>query len=311
MALHTLGDIRDTVMTLAGMDTTDTQLQGVVNTFINHVYADVCASFDWDWMRLETGVVMVPASTAPTGTIAASGVSITGSSTAFDSSNIGSYIQLLPLQKESHRIIAVTSPTAMTVETTISQDVDSGSSYMIFTPDYILSEQIDVSSIKFIINTNKTLRLEYTPEILLERYFANEGSIAMSDTPRYWCSLGATGGYPIIRMFPIPTQYVYLKIAAVKETPELVTSNDTPLIPMRYQEVLEHGALSLVYNWHGRADLAAFYKQEYEQTLKQMIRADNTRATYAFPKEPNDLPKPRLRKFILRLPGAYGGNVLD
>lgn len=307
MSIRSLSSMRTRVMRIAGLSANDGELSGAVDDFINRSYVDICRRFNWSWLELESGFTTVAPHSTGTIDTTAGATSITANAvTSFTSSQVGYFIQIDSLGQEFHKITAFSSSGSLTVDTAISGDT-TASTYMIFKTDYELDTKVDPSSIQFMVETETSTRLQYVDPQSLEMSLPNMGALNQTNPPRYWSLIGmGTTGNSVIRLYPVPSNAIYIRYRAVAALTPMSTGNDVPLLPDRFQDVVENGALTLVYNWQGRDSLAKTYGQLFEANLKTMLVAENKREIWATPRAENDLPKYKSGPSI-KYPAAFGG----
>jgi len=303
MATRTLSQMRTRIMRITGQDSNDTELTQIVDDYINRSYQDILRRHKWNWLRKES--ILSIYATVSTGTVSVSGSQLTGTSTSFSAAHEGWYIQLKDLNDETYRILDVTSSTSLTLEGPVSTAV-STSEYLAFKVDYALPLGLDEGTIEYIVDTNDSRKLYPVSPNSLEYAFPNFGSNSTTNAPECFSIVGRDNDNKVlVRFYPIPDEARTFRVVGFDSQEDLATGNDSPLIPERFQEVIEEGALARIYAWQGRADLQAVHTNLFETYIKDMMRLDTKITGIIYPREENDVPKGK-RFPNLTLPAEYG-----
>lgn len=307
MATRTLSQMRTRLMRITGQDSNDSELIQIVDDYINRAYQDVVRRHAWNWLRKE-GMFNTVAPVS-SGNISGSGSQITGSGTNFGASMEGYYLQVEDLGQSTYQILDVTSSTSLTINGTLSADV-TASNYVIFKADYALAIGPDEGYIDYIEDTNYSQKIYPITANNMEEAFPNFGGVSRSNSPSYFSIVGRNNlNQVLIRLFPLPQDARTMRYVAFDSRSDLATANDSPLVPERFQEVIEEGALARIYLWQGRKDLFDVHSQLYESYIQNMMQQDKNERGVIFPREDNDLPKSRQGRG-LRLPPEYGGTII-
>lgn len=106
-----------------------------VDTFLDNEHQEILENTSWSRRKSDSFINTV----APyaTGTVSATGTTVTGSSTVWTSSMVGRFIRM-GSATYFHKITAVASATSLTVENTLPADVAASSTYTIFQHVYSL-----------------------------------------------------------------------------------------------------------------------------------------------------------------------------
>jgi len=306
MAVRSLSQMRTRIIRKAygPDDNEDTEIQQLVDDELNRSYQDICRRHNWGWMRKES--IINTSATKSTGTISISGSQVTGVGTDFSAAMEGWYLQVEDLGDSTYRILDVTSSTSMTIEGPVSEAV-STSSYLAFKADYALPLGLDEGSIDLVIDTEESKKIEPLPHNLAEDYWPNFSGVSPVNLPNYFSIVGRdTDNQVLIRFYPVCEETRTFRIVGYDSVSDMSTGNDTPLIPEKYQEVIEEGTLARIFAWQGKNDLSKLHSGLYESYIRSMLQESLNRVGEIYPKEPNDIPKGPVSPTV-KLPDEYGG----
>jgi hypothetical protein len=128
-----------------------------------------------------------------------------------------------------------------------------------------------------------------------------------SDTPDFFSFIGRGSNSTVnIRFFPPPDEARAFRYSYINDAVAMSTDSDTPLIPERYQQVIEEGAKAKIYNWLGKFDRAQLHEAKFESFIKDMRKADLSNMLHTYTRAEPELVDSTGAIRGLRLPPEYG-----
>lgn len=103
------------------------------------------------------------------------------------------------------------------------------------------------------------------------------GQETNSGTPYVYYFIGST-----MHLWPVPDSTYTMTLNYIKTPTALSALTDTPIVPVQHHRVIVLGALVTLYNMEDDPDLAAVFKQQFEQRL-QTMREDAWKRQYDRP----------------------------
>lgn len=197
-----------------------------VNTLIETVHEEILNDYGWSMRRADLLVNTVP--TVSSGTVSASGTTVTGSGTNFTSDMVGRFIRI-GSSTFFFRIIAVASATSLTIEAPVPEAVAAGTSYVIFKHRYTLPADFGGR----ITSAVSDQRLREVSRQDLDRY--DPYRIGTATRPEYYSVSGldpsiTTSQRFQIELYPVPSSAQTIRIEYLREN-ALANDTDEPLYP--------------------------------------------------------------------------------
>lgn len=276
----------------------------LVKRWLNQSGQEIWGKFNWPFALDRQVVQTVADITTGTVSVAAGGTSVTGSSTAFATDDIGKFIQFSS-SNDWYKITAVGSATDLTIEAPYTQtSALSAGTYTIRKMFYSLGSSVEkVLTIRQAISPVKLVPVHFSD---LDRYLPNpEGT----SSPQHYVVWGYDGSNNwTFTLNPFPDSIMNLEVRFKKKYVDLVNDDDVSPIPSRWHStVMIDGALyrGLEYvrtNMEDRRAEAKFQQfkagvaemmtdaQPDEADVHYVIRSTETRGSI---------------KDLIRLPGDY------
>lgn len=301
MALRTLSELRTRIARHTGMDPDDADNSTMLDDFINEAYQDLVRRANWRWLLTEGTFSSIAPLSA--GTIAVSGTAVTGTGTAFVSASVGGYIHIQDNGDEVRKVATVTSATALTLDSSVSETVTT-SNYSLYHSDYSLDARLEENTLQSIVDMKDSREIPIVPLQDAESNYPNQGGVLESDTAECASFLGRdSSNQVVIRLYPVPGEIRPFRWRGSIADADYTSDSDTPDIPERFKLAIEEGAKSLVYNWLGKFDRAQLHGAKFEAIIKDMKKAEAAHALHVYPPASQEI---RLNTGTLRLPPPYG-----
>jgi hypothetical protein len=256
-------EMQQEVAQMCKMSLDDATQLSQIKRWLNIAQEDINSRATWPWLESREIVQTVADKTAGTVSISASGTTVTGTSTAFASTDVGSYIQFSS-SNDWYKILTVTPATSLTIEKPyVGSTALTDGTYTIRKVYYSLSSSVD----KVL-----TIRQATTP-IKMSTF-----SYRMFDL--YIPDITATGSPEACMMFgmdssrnwqfflhPIPDEVLNLEIRTRLRSTDMSADADYSNIPAKWAKtVLLAGAI-----WRG---------MEFNRASREDIRADKWYGIY-------------------------------
>ena len=247
--MATLGSITSRVSLMVRGQMTPEDIQ----VLINRVYQEELEAYAWSRLKANIGITTVAPISTGTVTAISGSQSVTGSGTAWNANMVGYYIRMSGLTVLS-RIIAVTSPTALTIDSPWGTGNITGGAYLM----YPLYYEIEAPVQKIIAIKNQLNLRQVTLEQL---DFIDPDSYTTGSNPSLlWAPAGRTSEDDFLfALWPIPSTAQIYFVRYLKGYSALVQDGDVPLIA---GSVIENKAISDA--------CASIYAQRGDQTFFQM-----------------------------------------
>lgn len=268
MAL-TYANLETEVYLQTGLTSSD---QTAVDRWLDIAQNDICSRWPWTFMLGRETVVTVVDKTAGTVSVSAGGTAVTGVSTAFASTDVGSFIQFQG-QNDWYKITAVTPTTSLTIGTAYAQTTSlaAGSTYKIRKFFYSLSSSADrIIDIRSWNTPVKLIQVDARSlDMLVPLMPATGASYA-------YIAYGVdSSGNLQITPYPFPSD---ARLLEVRTTTKPISGSIS--IPDKYSYVMAFGANALAFAFLRKMDLAAGWSQKYEQKISQMKQEDRRSEDY-------------------------------
>ena len=260
---------------------------------------------DWYWSVDRSIVQTVIDKTAGTVTVNLNSTTVTGASTAFASSDVGSYIQFSS-NSDWYKITAFSSTTSITIESNFTGTAAlSAGTYTIRKFFYLFASTAD----KIL-----TARQSISPSFLTVKHY-REFDIYKPDptstsNPLVMVVYGVdSAGTLQFTPWPWPDAVENIEVRFKKRYVDLSADSDTAIIPAKYHEtVMIDGALYRGFQYLGVDHpqfplLAASAYQRYRQGIKDMIVQNEPDTSYHLQIENRDADTSLLTP---TLPYKYG-----
>lgn len=239
MAL-TYADVGAEVAAQGRLDTNDSTISTLVNRWIDMAIQDIHARYDWFWTLDRTIVQTVIDKTDGTVSVASAGTSVTGSSTSFASTDVGSFIQFSG-SNDWYKISTYSSSTAITIEIGYNGTTNlSAGTYRIRKFFYTLSAAEKIIDI-IQAQTFHKLTCRHFREMDLNVPFSQDTGPARS-----FCLYGIdSSGNLQFNINPYPDSAINLEIKYKKKAVE----GSLVLFPEKWRNVVVDGALSRAWEY--------------------------------------------------------------
>jgi hypothetical protein len=246
---------------------------------VNHRYRQILDIRPWAGLRKQSSWEIPDAYTTGTASATQGSTTITGSGTTWTSGMIGRQIKLNG-QAPILTITAVASTTSLTVDLAWPLATASAQTYQIL-QNYVTAPT-DLKYLMAVLDPYRQWRLlfNYTqPEI--NRF--DPARVNVGDT---WIVADwkfSAAGVPLFELWPAPTTARGFTLLYVAQGADLTESDDTPIYPLRGDEIL-YGALADLCLWpgsrefanplFGKTDLYATFHGKYLDAINNLERED-------------------------------------
>jgi len=263
------------------LGTSDTNLATLIKRWLNQAGKEIWARADWNFSLDRQVVQTVADKTDGTVSVSSGGQTVTGSSTAFTSLDVGKFIQFESTH-DWYKITAVASTTSLTIESPYTDtSALSAGDYTIRKFFYSMG-----STCEKIL----TARQSISPSFLHVCHF-REMDIFRPDP--------TTTGSPIVMAvfgldssnniqftpWPWPDAVENLEIRFKKNYVDLSADSDVSLIPEKWHAtVMIDGAISRAYRYAAADEAgfkrAALARQQFEQGMDRMLAEQDVDVSY-------------------------------
>lgn len=232
----------------------------------------------WSALRKEYGISIGAAKETGTVALTRGSVNVVGTGTTFAATDVGRQIQFGPLGIP-YTIATWTSTTAITIDRVFVGTTDTSESYRIV--DAYITAPSDFMRWLVVMDPVRGWRLHtWVTQEELSRFDPQRTSAGqpwlIADRRRVTAGMS-------YELWPYATAEQWLHAYYISRAPDLVDPDDTPVWPLRGDEILK-GALSDVCRWPGTVDqpnpmfgqrhLIQVYEAEYEDLLNELERQD-------------------------------------
>lgn len=269
MAL-TFANMQSEVANQLRLDTADSNILTLIKRWINLTIQEVHSRSDWWWDQDREIVQTVIDKTAGTVDVSAGGTTVTGTSTAFASADVGKYIQFSS-SDDWYKITAVASTTSLTIESAYlgTAALDDGT-YTIRQFYYGCS-----SSVEKVLSVTQSVTRQKLKVIHFKDF---DHSLLFQDGSGDAFLMAVWGrdssGNVQFAVYPYPDTALNLELKFKKTQADLSADDDEPRIPNNWRWVILTGTLKrgLEYSRTDHNDRRAEGKgREFEDALKMML----------------------------------------
>jgi len=256
-----------------------------IERWINITQQDIAGRWLWNWLYARESVATSIDETAGTVSVNSGSATVTGVSTAFDTTDdVNKYIQFEGAN-DWYRISAVASTTSLTIETNYVESANlSGKTYVIRELFYSLSATADrILSIRNWSSSIKVIEIDYAKMDILRPHPDSTGASSSFVAFGYDSSDNIT-----FSLWPFPDDLRILEVRTLKRLADLTADGDTSSIPGKWHHVLSAGALALGFMYLRKTDMAQLWNSKYESMIEQMKAQNKSSQDQIFVLEPMD-----------------------
>lgn len=275
-----------------------------LTAWINSAYAMVSGSFNWPWL-LKNGTISTVADIT-TGT-----VSINAGSTALTFSSgpaasvAGNYmIKFTATSSDWYTISAhiAGATTATLASAFLGTGNISGAAYVLRKVYYSMPSDLDrVIDLRQAITKIKLVPVDLRT---FDYYLPDPSATA---DPVYYAMAGYDTASPPnwrVTLYPIPSQAINVQIRYLNAPTALSSGSDIPSIPVKFQDIIVFGALSMYGHEYIDDSRVVLAKQRFDTLLELMKRECSPIPDQLTVLQPWDL-RPTYPTFRLRFPSNY------
>ena len=289
------------------LDVSDPTHATVLKRWINLADDDIHSRYDWPW-ALEREIVQTVADvTTGTVAVAAGGTTVTGTSTAFDTTlDVGKYIQFSS-SNDWYKVTAVASTTSLTIEAAyVGSSALSAGTYKLRKTFYSVSSSVEkVLTARQMVSPVKLELVHYRS---LDKWRPNQTA---NGNPVVYVIWGYDSSNRwTFTLDPVPDAIMNIEVRFKKKRTDLSADGDVPATPEKWKGVILDGALARGYEYVRKDPFDANDKRSelalarFERGIDRMI-SDS---------EPESDWEPQIRnpdvglsvQNILQLPSKYG-----
>ena len=241
----------------------------LLRRWVNMTQQDMASRYEWPWLADSEAFATQTDST--TGTIAATAASktITGTSTAFASTDVGRYINFSS-SNDWYKIDAVASTTSLTLATAYAPATESGMTYTIRTLVYPLSANVDrVYDVRQYRTAAKLTQVSTRLFDFLLPNSVQTGNPTHYNIFYYRNPTSITGQQWALSFNPSPSAAMLIEVRFLKRLADLTLGTDISAVPQKWHHVLVDGATYLCYLWQS-SDKTGGMRQIYEFGIQKM-----------------------------------------
>lgn len=261
------------------LDLTDTNQLALVKRWINRAQKEIWAEEDWNFALDRAVLQTVVDITAGTVSVSAAGTAVTGVSTNFDSTNVGSYIQFSS-SNDWYKITAVGSSTTLTIEAAyVGTSALSAGTYIIRKMFYSLGSTVEhILSARQMITPGVVWLTDY------REFDIFVPSVTSTGNPLIMVLFGQDSSNNLqVSLYPSPSEVENIEVRFKKKAIDLSSDGDTSIIPDKWNEtVMVDGALAQGYDYisNGSAGMISQATGMYQkfkigiEKMKQQDRPD-------------------------------------
>lgn len=281
-----------------GLDATDATNLSNVKQWINTIQQDIAGRWSWSFLKGREMIQTVVDKTDGTVSITSGSTTVTGTSTAFASGDVGKYIKFQGAN-DWYKVTAYTSPTQITIESPYAPTANlTNGTYTLRKLYYSLSTSAD--RIIDIRNWNTPLKFFEVDARTLDAMDPNPSST--NNTYAFVAYGYDTNGALQISPYPFPSDVRNLEVRTLRYLVDMVNDSDTTLIPPKWHHVLPYGACFLAFSFLKDLSGAKFWNSEYEKKIQDMLNHSKTSVDESYVLKPIDS---QVRTRFLQLPGNY------
>lgn len=270
MANLTFADLQNEVFAHTGLDPSDATNTANVNRWINYVQQDICARWPWTFMEGRESIVTIPDYTTGTVSVNSGSTSVTGSGTAFTTTQgDGTYYLQFTSSNDWYRVTVRSSGTALTIEQAYQglTNITNGT-FILRKIFYSLSAACD--RIIDIRNWQTPIKLVQVDARTLDDIRPNPQSTNSSYGYAAW-GYDASGNIQI-SPYPFPSDARLFEIRTNKRPVDMATGTDSPSIPNKYAHILAWGGISVGFAFLRKFEEAEAWNTKLESRVTAMAR---------------------------------------
>lgn len=244
----------------------DSNSQTRVDRWLNIAQNDICSRWPWSFMFGREAIVTVVDKTAGSVSVSAAGTTVTGVSTSFASTDIGSFIQFQG-ENDWYKIATTPSATSLTISTAYAQTTNlvAGSTYIIRKFFYSLSSAAD--RIIDIRNWNTPCKLVQIDSRTLDSFIPLMPATGF--TYAYVAYGVDSSGNLQITPYPFPSDPRLFEIrTTIRPTDGAIS------IPNKYAQIMAWGAIAQGFGFLRKFELETIWNAKYEASIAQMKKND-------------------------------------
>ena len=228
---HTFLTLQEEVAGVLKMDLNKSAEAKRVKRWINDTEQDIHGRHDWYWTKDREVVQTVVDKTAGTVAVAAGGIVVTGTSTAFASDDAGKFIQLSG-SADWYKIASVTNSTSLTLEAPYTQtSALSGGTYTIRKVFYPLSTNAEK-----ILDLRQTISPRRLVPVPSKDFHTRRPDGTATGKGRIYIPWNLDSSDRIqFSVYPWPDEIFNLEFSVKKHLTEMVNNTDTPKIPPKWR----------------------------------------------------------------------------
>lgn len=245
--------------------------QTKVDQWLNISQNDICSRWPWSFMLGRESIVTVVDKTAGTVSVSAAGTSVTGVSTAFASTDIGSFIQFQG-ENDWYQIATTPSATSLTISTAYAQTTNlSAGTYIIRKFFYSLSSSAD--RIIDIRNWDTPVKMVQVDARTMDNVIPLMPATGASYA---YVAYGVdSSGNIRISPYPYPSDPRLFEVRTTTRPVDGAIS-----IPNKYAQVMAWGAIAQGFAFLRKLDMATVWNAKYEGAIAQMKKDDRRSEDY-------------------------------
>lgn len=264
-------ELRQRVAELSGLDQTDTVTDNRIKAWLNEAYKDISAFFDWPWLLKQAIIQTQPDIT--TGTVSVTNSMTSATLSSAPSSSLGSLADQWALKIEgSDDFYFISSHTAGSDAVTLSNvylGTTGSKTYELKKLYYSLPSDVDrLQDIRSTVDNHQLIELD--PLTLDNLIPMPESGV---NVPNYYYFFGYDSSQNWqIGFEATPSSSVNLLLRYYQKITDLSLDADIPLVPVKFQNVIVYGAISLygyMFIDDTRVDKA---DSKFKEILTQMTR---------------------------------------
>lgn len=282
----------------------------LIKRWINRAQQHISATHDWSFLQTREIVQTVVDKTAGTVSVSAGGVVVTGVSTSFASTDVGSFIQFSS-SNDWYRITTYSSATSITIESPYVGTTNlSAGTYTIRRFFYALSSAVDrIVTVKQAVTPVKLYPMS---PITLDRWSPFHSITGNPYLYACWAydpiytagTLDAINvGNWVIQFYPWPSSVQNIEVSYYRVAPDLSANGDTGVLPQKMRDtVLIDGAIAYGYQYLNDPRYEQMWNK-FEQSIERYwVQDGQNRAEMAVMEAVDSTTQD---PDIIRLPSSY------
>lgn len=236
MSQMTFLTLQQEIAARARLDLNKSDQATLVKRWINQAQEEIWSKYDWPWALDREVVETRVDKTAGTVSVSAAGTAVTGSSTAFASTDVDSFIQFSS-SKDWYKITAVGSSAALTLEKGyVGTSALSAGTYTIRKMFYNVSANVEkVLSIRQAVSPAKLTLIPF------RKFDSLRPNPESTGNPTYWIPFGYDSSNRwTFTVYPFPSVAMNMEARFKKKVTDLSADTDVSKIPEKW-----HGTVLL------------------------------------------------------------------